>query len=999
MDVVQEEPMSNATGGPVEAEGGAPADAKNVESSPAVSATAVEAKETVEGSEVTIVPPLTASLTPPPTSGGANKDVAPTGKHNKVAPAPVAPAWAEDTRSASAETKSRCPRSKEDWVALFDNPWMVFVMTIATIFALFGDDLRLAAVEKDADDAMYALSLVCMIMFGAEFACYCVCKPGYLWSFFFYLDLVALLSLMPDIPWMWDPIMGGLEQDDTEVDASESTRVARAGRASRAGGRAGRLVRIIRIVRLFRVVKLYKYFGKKKKGDLEVEEDEDDFSSELSGSAIGEKLSESTTRGAILGVLLMLFALPYMEVVVLDESIASDVNELHELYFGATATYASAEFQQEAVENFIGYDRDFPLLYLEVDGTVLYNDPTQISALREEAEIYEYSSTDSLVIAKVNKKSGSVLDAVFNMILTFCVMLVLGVGATLFSADAEKTVITPIKQMVEFVDKISKNPLAKISASDMYSDESGNETALLQATLMKLAGLLQVGFGEAGSAIIMNNLDGDTVDPMINGQKIFAIFGFCDIRHFDDVNMALEEQIMGFVNTIADIVHAACHRFEGYANKNTGPAFLLVWKFPEDIYAGENSHVAVDVDPALRKTMDGNGKNMTTPTKSFIHLNSGSDGSEGKAANSVDASNNILTDKDAKSTGDGELGVARSDWYLENMSRMSNQALIAFLEVIVEIASSHRLDTWKTNPKILAKLPDYEMSMGFGLHVGWAIEGAIGSLKKIDASYLSPNVNMSSRLEAATQIFGVPLLFSGPFYLLLSPAIRSMCRRVDRVTVKGSIVPMDIWTFDIHLDITEDEVANIETKAKRTISLSAASNVSRSTGRGSILANRGARGTRGKLKTHSESVTGRQSRTTSDAGPEMQVAVELTELQDKPTGSAEVQDVEVDIKKPAADAGAAPDKEVNILDPAYIQTCLETLQTGLPKNFVEYYNQGMDLYVEGKWVAARQSLNRCRELKPSDIPTQMLLEFMEANKVGEEAPEGWKGFHPLNRKR
>ncbi len=41
--------------------------------------------------------------------------------------------------------------------------------------------------------------------------------------------------------------------------------------------------------------------------------------------------------------------------------------------------------------------------------------------------------------------------------------------------------------------------------------------------------------------------------------------------------------------------------------------------------------------------------------------------------------------------------------------------------------------------------------MGFGLHFGWAIEGAIGSDCKIDASYLSPNVNMASRLEAATK--------------------------------------------------------------------------------------------------------------------------------------------------------------------------------------------------------------------------------------------------------
>ena len=54
------------------------------------------------------------------------------------------------------------------------------------------------------------------------------------------------------------------------------------------------------------------------------------------------------------------------------------------------------------------------------------------------------------------------------------------------------------------------------------------------------------------------------------------------------------------------------------------------------------------------------------------------------------------------------------------------------------------------------------------MHVGWAIEGAIGSEFKIDASYLSPNVNMASRLEAATRQFGVSLLFSGDLYNILT---------------------------------------------------------------------------------------------------------------------------------------------------------------------------------------------------------------------------------------
>ena len=105
------------------------------------------------------------------------------------------------------------------------------------------------------------------------------------------------------------------------------------------------------------------------------------------------------------------------------------------------------------------------------------------------------------------------------------------------------------------------------------------------------------------------------------------------------------------------------------------------------------------------------------------------------------------------------------------------------------------------------KYPDFKVDMGFGLHHGWAIEGAIGSEHKVDVSYLSPHVNMSARLgestptlaargapafshraaraEAATKQFGVPLLMSGSFVKLLSAQIR--CVRTQ--TFLGPSVP------------------------------------------------------------------------------------------------------------------------------------------------------------------------------------------------------------------
>ena len=87
--------------------------------------------------------------------------------------------------------------------------------------------------------------------------------------------------------------------------------------------------------------------------------------------------------------------------------------------------------------------------------------------------------------------------------------------------------------------------------------------------------------------------------------------------------------------------------------------------------------------------------------------------------------------------------------------------------------------------------------MGFGLNLGWAIEGAIGSAYKIDASYLSPNVNMASRLAAATKQFSSRFLLSEKLYNYCSSNIQKQLRKIDVVTVKGSAEPIALFTFDL----------------------------------------------------------------------------------------------------------------------------------------------------------------------------------------------------------
>lgn len=139
----------------------------------------------------------------------------------------------------------------------FLNVWWVTVfMTTITVYALFADDIRLIAFSKPADELFYTITLTSLIFFLLELVLASIATPDYFFGFYFWLDLVATLSLLTDIAWIWDPIVGtqDINSNVTETDGN----VARAGKSARIGTRASRVARIIRLIRLIRIVKLYK---------------------------------------------------------------------------------------------------------------------------------------------------------------------------------------------------------------------------------------------------------------------------------------------------------------------------------------------------------------------------------------------------------------------------------------------------------------------------------------------------------------------------------------------------------------------------------------------------------------------------------------------------------------------------------------------------------------------------------------------------------------------
>ena len=127
-------------------------------------------------------------------------------------------------------------------------------------------------------------------------------------------------------------------------------------------------------------------------------------------------------------------------------------------------------------------------------------------------------------------------------------------------------------------------------------------------------------------------------------------------------------------------------------------------------------------------------------------------------------------------------------------------AVLSILKMIAQINVSKELRVYNENPSMHKRIPGFKVKLGFGLHLGWAVEGMIGSNYKADASYLSPNVNTSATLEGLTKHYGVLLLISDDVQSMLSKQYQALTRIVDRTVLPGHDEPCSLYTIDIDLE-------------------------------------------------------------------------------------------------------------------------------------------------------------------------------------------------------
>jgi class 3 adenylate cyclase len=161
-----------------------------------------------------------------------------------------------------------------------------------------------------------------------------------------------------------------------------------------------------------------------------------------------------------------------------------------------------------------------------------------------------------------------------------------------------------------------------------------------------------------------------------------------------------------------------------------------------------------------------------------------------------------------KNNGDMFLLVWRISDQVDHMvTRMADMASIAFAKILGALHRSPILAVYRGHPALQQRLGgNCRVCLSFGLHAGWAIEGAVGSEFKIDASYLSPNVSIAHQVEQATSHYNVPILVTEQVLKLCCAEIAEKYRKIDQVVVRGSSEPRCLYCLDLdYMCLTVDD--------------------------------------------------------------------------------------------------------------------------------------------------------------------------------------------------
>jgi Adenylate and Guanylate cyclase catalytic domain. len=412
-------------------------------------------------------------------------------------------------------------------------------------------------------------------------------------------------------------------------------------------------------------------------------------------------------------------------------------------------------------------------------------------------EVSQYDDDTGFRTSAVYNLSDIIIRSAFNQFMMQLTLFLLTIACLGFMrADASRLVLAPLRRMLKAIARFAENPLVGFGKDEMSNElaiksssnidrhapdndtEESNlgsyETEQITRAVTKITDLLQKCWGVAGAGIISSNLarnnDGkNTVvfNPNVPGKLVYAIFGFAGINDFSHLLRALDKDVMALINDVARVVHNEVYRWgfgeSGQCNKNLGSAFLMVYRI------GDFEEVREKKARAANVFFEKSGRTLDRST-------SKSDASHRRIEDEVNS-----------------IQLAS----LPGISGFADRALLGFFKSYAGLNREKEVKKWESDYRLGAGVGAFSVEMSFGMDAGWAVEGAVGSIYKIDATYLSTHVNMASRMMSACKQYKVSILISQAMEEMLTRSAKKVMRHIDTVYAKGSSKKQRIYTLDV----------------------------------------------------------------------------------------------------------------------------------------------------------------------------------------------------------
>jgi class 3 adenylate cyclase len=420
------------------------------------------------------------------------------------------------------------------------------------------------------------------------------------------------------------------------------------------------------------------------------------------------------------------------------------------------------------------YRRGLSIIDQEIDGEVMYSVPCPEDLRVFEKSKYYPRNTPAATYEKWHfafyfdtRPLGS-QEATFSLCITSFICVVLCVASLFFSNDANRLVLRPVENMIKRVQIIREDPLVAVKMADeefkleqqRMAKERRNKTYYGRANHFQSLRCLQ----NACKAEVTK----EPMETVILEKTIIKLGSLL---------------ALGFGEAGANIIGANLESSDS---------------------AGVNGMIPgsrVEAIIGCARVRDFSTATEVLKSKVMTFVNQIAEIVHGVCGEFHGAAN--------KNNGDTFLLIWRISGLEDAMvTRMADFSTIAFAKILGSIHRSPTLATYRGHPGLQQRLGGtYRVSLSFGLHAGWAIEGAVGREFKIDASYLSPNVSIAVNVEEVTSWYGVSILMTDSVVELCCATMAKKFRKIDRVIISGSSKPLDVYCLDLDymaLELDED---------------------------------------------------------------------------------------------------------------------------------------------------------------------------------------------------